>query len=145
MAVPEKRRTTMPRSLAKYAWPCLEIILEVANNQEKITYQELADRLGLKLAKQEWLTVLDSVAWRTKRDLGNDIDLTWIVVYTSGPAKGLGHYFSNGKAPGSTLLDPRNTVQVEDYKRKLKEIYECTYELRRVEGGDRVIKIPRSK
>jgi hypothetical protein len=34
---------------------------------------------------------------------------------------------------------------VEDYKRKLKEIYECTYELQRVEGGDRVIKIPRPK
>jgi hypothetical protein len=144
-ALPEKRKTTMPRSLAKYTWRCLEVIIEVANKQEKITYQELADRLGLKLAKQEWHTVLDPVAWRTKRDLGNDIDLTWIVVYTSGPAKGLGHYFSNGKAPGSTLLDPRDSAQIEDYERKLKEIYECTYELRRVEGGDRVIKIPRSK
>ena len=29
--------------------------------------------MGLKLAKQEWHTVLDPVAWRTKRDLGNDI------------------------------------------------------------------------
>lgn len=135
----------MPRSLAKYNWRCLEVIIEVANKQEKITYQELADRLGLKLAKQEWHTVLDSVAWRTKTDLGNDIDLTWIVVYTSGAAKGLGHYFSNGKAPGSTLLDPRDGAQVENYERKLKEIYECTYELRRVEGGDRIIKIPRSK
>jgi hypothetical protein len=133
----------MSKSLVKYAWPCLEVILEVTNNQEKITYQGLADRLGLQLAKQEWHTVLDSVAWRTKRDLGNDIDLTLIVVYTTGPAKGLGRYFSNDKAPGSTVLDPRNTAQVEDYKRKLKEIYECTYELRRVEGGDRVIRTRR--
>jgi hypothetical protein len=100
-AVAEKRgRTTMP-SLIKYAWPCLKVILEVANNQEKINYGELADRLGLHLAQQEWNTVLDSVAWRTKRDLGNDIDLTLIVVYASGRAKGLGRYFSNGKAPGS--------------------------------------------
>ena len=51
----------------------------------------------------------------------------------------------NNVPPGSTLLDPRNAAQVEDYKRKLKEIYECTYELQRVEGGDRVIKIPRPK
>ncbi len=135
----------MPRSLVKYSWPCLEVILEVANNEEKITYQELADRLGLQLAKQEWHTVLDSVAWRTKRDLGNDIDLTLIVVYTSGPAKGLGRYFSNTKAPGSTLLDPRNTAQVQDYIRKLEEIYDFTYELQRVESGDKVIKIPRTK
>ena len=44
----------MPRSLVKYAWRCLEVILEVTNNQKKITYQDLADRLGLQLAKQEW-------------------------------------------------------------------------------------------
>jgi hypothetical protein len=50
-------------SLIKYSWPCLEVILEVANKQEKITYGELADRLGLQLAQQEWNTVLDSVAW----------------------------------------------------------------------------------
>jgi hypothetical protein len=131
-------------SLVKYAWPCLEVILEVTNNQETITYGELADRLGLKVAQQEWSTVLDSVAWRTKRDLGNDIDLTWIVVYASGRAKGLGRYFSNGgKASGSTLLDPKNSAQVADYKRKLKEIYGCTYELQRVEDEDRVIKVPR--
>jgi hypothetical protein len=144
-AVAEKRgRTAMP-SLIKYAWPCLKVILEVANNQEKINYGELADRLGLHLAQQEWNTVLDSVAWRTKRDLGNDIDLTLIVVYASGRAKGLGRYFSNGKAPGSTLLDPRNRAQVADYECKLKEIYECTYELQRVEGEDRVMKVPRPK
>ena len=133
-------------SLIKYSWPCLEVILEVASKQEKIPYGEMADRLGLQLAQQEWNTVLDSVAWRTKRDLGDDIDLTWVVVYATGPAKGLGRYFSNnGKAPGSTLLDPRNRTQVADYERKLKEIYECTYELQRVEGGDRVIKVPRTK
>ena len=31
-----------------------------------------------------------------KRELGDDFDLTWNVVYTSDPAKGLGRYFSNG-------------------------------------------------
>jgi hypothetical protein len=133
-------------SLVKYAWPCLEAIIEVANKQDKITYGELAHRLGLQLAQQEWNTVLDSVAWRTKRDLGDEIDLTWIVVYASGPAKSLGRYFSNGgQAPGSTLLDPGNRAQIDDYERTLKEIYEFTYALQRVEGEDKVIKIPRSK
>jgi hypothetical protein len=131
-------------SLVKHAWPCLEVLIEIANNQEKITYEELADRLGLKLARQEWHTVLDSVAWRTKRDLGDDIDLTWVVVYASGRAKGLGRYFSNNDTPpGSTLLDPKNREQVAEYEDKLKEMYEFTYELKQTEDGDRVIRSPR--
>jgi hypothetical protein len=57
-----------------------------------------------------------------------------------------GRYFSNGaKAPGSTLLDPKNWQQVADYERTLQEIYEYTYELQRIEGKDTVIKVPRSK
>jgi len=135
----------MPNSLVNHFWPCLKVILEVASNQEKITYQKLAERLGLQLAKQEWHTVLDLVAQKTKSDLGKDIDLTLIVVYTSGPAKGLGRYFSNDKAPGSTLLDPKNTAQVEDYKHKLKEIYECTYKLQKGEGRDRVVSCPKPR
>jgi hypothetical protein len=100
-------------SLVKHSWRCLDTIIESVNNRKKLTYGELADKLNLKLAKQEWNTVLDSVAWRTKRDAGHD--LTWNVVYASGPAKGLGRYFSNGdKKPGSTLLDPRDREQVAD-------------------------------
>jgi hypothetical protein len=136
-------RTIMP-SLLRHSWPCLEAILKSINNREKITYGELAHKLNLKLAQQEWHTVLDSVAWRTNRDIGKD--LTWNVVYTSGPAKGLGRYFSNGnKAPGSTLLDPKDRAQVTEYERELEEIYKYTYELQRVEGEDRVVKVSRTK
>ena len=131
-------------SLVRLSWPCLEAILESVNDRKKINYSELADKLNLKLARQEWHTVLDSVAWRTNRDVGKD--LTWNVVYARGPAKGLGRYFSNsGKAPGSTLLDPKDRAQVAEYERELEEIYKYTYELQRVEGEDRVIKVPRTK
>jgi hypothetical protein len=133
-------------SLLKHYWPCIEVICESVNNREKISYGELADKLGLKLARQEWSALLDLVARKTKRDLSEDLDLTWNVVYATGPAKGLGRYFSNGdKVPGSTLLDPKDQRQVADYERKLKEIYEYTYELQKVEGEDRVIKVSRSK
>jgi hypothetical protein len=89
-------------SIVKHFWPCLEVICESINNRDKITYGELADRLGLKLAKQEWSTLLDLIAGKTRREIGDDYDLTWNVVYgPGGPAEGLGRYFSNGdKAPG---------------------------------------------
>jgi hypothetical protein len=107
-------------SLLKHSWRCLEVIIESVNNRTKIKYGELADKLNLKLAQQEWNTVLDSVAWRTKRDIGSD--LTWNVVYARGPAKGLGHYFSNGnKKPGSTPLDPKDKKRVAEYESTLKK------------------------
>lgn len=86
---------------------------------------------------------MDLIAGKTRREVGDD--LTWNVVYTTGPAKGLGRYFSNDKMPGSTLLNPKDQKQVADYERKLKEIYEYTYELQKVEGEDKVIKVPRSE
>jgi hypothetical protein len=139
--MPQKGRTIMP-SLLRYSWRCLQVILESTNNREKINYSELAHKLNLKLARQEWHTVLDSVAWRTKRDVG--YDLTWNVVYARGPAKGLGRYLSNGnKAPGSQLLDPEDEEQVAEYERTLQEIYEYTYELQRIDDEDRVVKISR--
>ena len=56
------------------------------------------------MANSEWNTVLDLIAKKTEREVGED--LTWNIVYATGPAKGLGRYFSKGgKAPGSTLLD----------------------------------------
>ncbi len=131
-------------SLVRYSWRCLEAIIESVNSRKKIEYGELAEKLDLGLAQQEWNTVLDSVAWRTKRDVGND--LTWNIVYASGPAKGLGRYFSNGsKKPGSTLLDPNDKDQVAEYERALKEIYQFTYDLQTTESGDKVVKIPRSR
>ena len=131
-------------SVARHFWSCIEAICESANKQEKITYGNLADKLGLRLAKQEWSALLDLIAQKTKRELGDDYDLTWNVVYASGPAKGLGPYFSNGdKAPGSTRLDPKDREQVAEYERKLNNIYKYTNALQRLEGQDRVVKIPR--
>ena len=46
----------------KHFWPCIEVICESVNNRQKITYAELADKLGLELAKQEWSALLDLVA-----------------------------------------------------------------------------------
>jgi hypothetical protein len=80
----------------------------------------------------------------TKRELGDDYDLTWIVVYANGPAKNLGRYFSNGsKTPGSTLLDPTNRQQRAEYERTVKEIFKYTYELRKVGAVDTIVKTPR--
>ena len=131
-------------SLSRHFWPCLQAILDSVNTRKKITYGELAEKLGLKLAQQEWNTVLDLIAGKMKRELGDDYDLTWNVVYASGPAKGLGRYFSNGKkAPGSTLFDPEDQKQRANYNRALKEIYQYAYELRAVEGKDMLIKVAR--
>jgi hypothetical protein len=129
-------------SLVRHFWPCIEVISESVNSRKKMEYGELADRLGLKLAKQEWSALLDLVAAKTKREV--DYDLTWNVVYATGPAKGLGRYFSNGnKAPGSALLDPKNQKQVADYERTLQEMYEYTYAVKKIEGKDTLIKLPR--
>jgi len=73
-------------SLSRYFWPCLAAICESINNKKKMTYGELAVRLKLKSAQQEWNTVLDLVAGKTKREVGHD--LTWNVVYATGPARG---------------------------------------------------------
>jgi hypothetical protein len=131
-------------SIVHHYWPCLSAICESINNMEKITYGELADKLGLKLAKQEWSALLDLIAGKTKREV--DDDLTWNVVYAAGPAKGLGRYFSkDDKAPGSTPMDPKNPEQVADYERKLKEIYKNTYTLETVGGVTSIMKVPRTK
>jgi hypothetical protein len=131
-------------SIFRHFRQCLEVIMESVNNRKKITYQELADKLGLELARQEWHTVLDPIAKKTKCELGDDYDLTWNVVYTTGPAKGLGRYFSNGgKATGSTPLNPKDRKQVDEYERTLHKMYKYTYELRRTEGAPKVIKTPR--
>jgi hypothetical protein len=139
------RRIAMP-SISRHFWPCLRILCEWTNNRQRITYGELANELGLKLAQQEWNTLLDLIAGKTKRELGDDYDLTWIVVYASGPANNLGRYFSNGsKAPGTTLLDPGNMQQRAEYERTLSEVFKYTYELRKVGDVDALVKIPRRR
>jgi hypothetical protein len=129
----------------KHFWRALEAIIESINNRQKIPYGKLADKLGLKIARQDdWSGLLDAIARKTDDDVG--YDLTWNVVYASGPAKGLGRYFRNrGEPPGSTLLDPQDRAQVAKYNRKLKEIYEHTYKLERVENKDIVIKVRQAR
>lgn len=132
------------RSLARHYWPCLETICETVNRGETITYGELADMLGLKLARQEWSALLDLIAGKTKREVGDD--LTWIVIYSQGPAKGLSRYFSNNnQLPGSASLNPKNSRQVADYKRTLKKIYKFTYTLRTADNVTSVVRVPRSR
>ncbi len=107
-------------SISRYFWPCLEVICQSINDRKKITYAQLADKLELGHPQQEWSTVLDLIAGKTRREVGDD--LTWNVVYTTGPAKGLGRYFSNDKTPGSTLLNPKDQKQVADYERYWRSI-----------------------
>jgi hypothetical protein len=107
-----------------------------------MTYGELADRLGLRLPRQEWEGLLDLVAGKMKREIA--YDLTWNIVYATGPAKGLGRYFSNGdKVIGSTLLDPKNKEQVDKYELTLQEIYRFTYRLQNIDGIETILKQPR--
>src|SRR5437899_7193 len=61
LAVGSHRRMAMP-SLVRHFWPCIEMVCESVNNREKISYGELADKLRLKLARQEWSALLDLVA-----------------------------------------------------------------------------------
>jgi hypothetical protein len=79
--------------------------------------------LGLKSPRQEWSTVLGPIADAEVKTTGHD--LTLVVVYGSGPAKGLGRYFSNirgGQLPQSTGLDPGNRQQVAAYKHALQTV-----------------------
>ena len=129
-------------SIVKYFWPCIETVCNSVNNRTKMHYGQLADELGLKLPRQEWEGLLDLVAGKMKRDVG--YDLTWNIVYASGPAKGLGRYFSNGdKMSGFTLLDPKDKKQVAEYERTLEEIYGFTYLLQNIDGADSLTKTRR--
>ena len=77
----------------------------------------LAEALRLKSARQQWNTVLHPLSESETEQTG--ADLTLIVVYASGPAKGLGRFFSNvrgGAAPG--------TKQKAAYKQELERIFD---------------------
>jgi hypothetical protein len=92
---------------------------------ETITYGSLAAALGLKSPRQQWSTVLDPLSQSEVKKTG--ADLTLIVVYASGPAKGLSRYFSNvrgGAAPGTTMLDPRDAKQVAAFQQELERVFD---------------------
>src|SRR5712692_9935708 len=113
-------------SLRNYYSGCRKILCLAAKRRETITYAALASRLGLKSPRQEWNTVLGPISVDEVRKTGRD--LTMVVVYASGPAKGLSQYFSNvrgGQAPQLAMLDPHNSQQVEDYKQELEKVFDA--------------------
>jgi hypothetical protein len=74
--------------------------------------------------RQEWNTVLGPIAADEVQKTGHD--LTLVVVYATGPAKGLGRYFSNirgGQSPQSNVLSPSNQQQVTAYKQALQRVF----------------------
>jgi hypothetical protein len=92
----------------------------------KITYGDLAKALELPSAQQRWSTVLGPISVDEVEKTGRD--LTLVVVYASGPAKGLSRYFSNvrgGQAPQSHMLDPRDPKRVDEYRRELESVFEA--------------------
>jgi hypothetical protein len=114
-------------SLIGHYTQCRKLLCEAAKAGNEITYDDLALALGLKSPRQQWSTVLGPIAADEVKKTGHD--LTLVVVYKSGPAKGLSRYFSNirgGQAPQSTLLDPRDAQQVAAYRRDLAAVF-ATY------------------
>jgi hypothetical protein len=108
--------------LGNYVSKCRKILCQTAKRRQKITYGELADALGLPSPRQRWSTLLNPTYNDEMRNTGKD--LTLVVVYARGPAKGLSRYFSNGRAPQTTMLDPRNSQQVKDYEQELQNVFD---------------------
>jgi hypothetical protein len=102
---------------------CRAILLARAVDRRTIYYGELATALGLPLPRQKWSTVLDPIREHEIKRVGKD--LSQIVVYATGPAKGLPRYFSNRRgAPRSELLDPKDHTQVAAFKAELESIFD---------------------
>jgi hypothetical protein len=114
-------------SLLPYYAQCRKILCERAKQHKKITYGELADLLGLPSPQQRWSTVLDPISVDEVKRTNHD--LTLVVVYSQGPARGLGRYFSNvraGQKPRTTMLNPRDESQRQQYERELQNVF-ATY------------------
>jgi hypothetical protein len=97
-------------NLQSYYSQCRRILCLTAKGRETITFGTLATQLGLKSHRQEWNTLLGPIAADEVLKTGHD--LTLVVVYASGPARGLGRYFSNisgGRPPQSTALSRKHT------------------------------------
>lgn len=112
--------------LENYYTQCRKILCLTAKHRETITYGHLAKKLNLKNPRQQWSSLLNPIAVDETKRTGRD--LTLVVVYASGPAKGLGRYFSNirgGAAAGSSRLDPQDQAQIAAYKRELESVYDA--------------------
>ena len=104
---------------------CRRLLCQAAKRRETVTYAALAKALGLKSPRQQWNTVLGPIADDEVKKTGED--LTLIVVYATGPAKGLGRYFSNlpgGAPPQSRALDPNDSRQVAAYKAAREQVFD---------------------
>ena len=101
---------------------CRRILCRTAKRRKTITYGDLAAALGLPSPRRRWSTVLNPICEEEKRKTGSD--LTLVVVYKTGPAKGLGRYFSNTGRPQSTLLDPFDRKQVTAYKQERERVFD---------------------
>src|SRR5712691_2128003 len=101
-------------NLKSYHSKCRKILCQTAKRRQTITYGDLAGALDLASPRQQWSTVLNPIYKDEMHNTGRD--LTLVAVYASGPAKGLSRYFSNGRAPQTAMLDPRNLQQVKTYK-----------------------------
>ena len=111
-------------TLVSHHAQCRKLLCDAAKRRETLTYGKLATALGLKSPRQAWSTVLGPIAADEVNRTGHD--LTLVVVYTSGPAKGLGRYFSNircGVPPQSMSLDPRDSQKVAQYKLALDQVF----------------------
>ncbi len=111
-------------SLVGHYVKCRKLLCEAAKRRETITYGALATALGLKSPRQEWSTVLGPIADDEVKKTGHD--LTLVVVYAAGPAKGLARYFSNirgGQSPQSIALNPNDQQQVAAYKQALEQVF----------------------
>jgi hypothetical protein len=93
-----------------------------AKRRRTITYGDLASALGLSLPRQKWSTVLNPICDDERKKTGTD--LTLVVVYKTGPAKGLSRYFSNTSPPQTKLLNPTNPQQVAAFKRELEKVFD---------------------
>lgn len=98
---------------------CRKILLDVARAGETITYSELAERLGAKIHQGHWEKILDPI-WRENEAAGVP-DFTYVVVYKSGPKKGLGAYLADGE--DKYPLDPMNPDHVASFGRHLAEVH----------------------
>lgn len=111
-------------SLIGHYAQCRKLLCQAAKRRETITYGELAKDLGLNSPRQEWNTVPGPISENEVKATGRD--LTLVVVYASGPAKGLGRYFSNirgGQAPQTNMLNPFNLQQVAAYRQELQQVF----------------------
>src|ERR1700730_12068041 len=113
----------MPSLIGCYAQR-RRLLCLAAKRRQTIPYGARSTALGLKSPRQEWNTVLGPIAANEVKATGHD--LTLVVVYASGPAKGLGRWFSNirgGAPPQSNTLNPRNPQQVASYKQALQQMF----------------------